>query len=297
MSDPSMQEASNKTELGVVGAGLMGGGIAAIAALSGMNVRIFDQDRGMFESLPDRARQWYAGAVARGDIDQQQLETALNRIVFVDTIEEVAAADAVIEAVIENLEIKQDVFRRLSLAAADQTLLATNTSAISVTDIAATSSRPHQIIGMHFFSPVRVMRLCEIVRGYRTSDETLSRALQLSTALGKEHIVVERDDAGFVTSRLMSVLIHEAARIVEQGLATPEDVDRACVLGFGHSMGPLATADLTGIDVSYRAGLAVAQGSGDPSYQPPQLLRRMVAAGELGRKSGRGFFDYQGGNA
>lgn len=296
MTDPAVSQAPGNPELGVVGAGLMGGGIAALAALSGMNVRVFDQDQAMADSLPERIRGWYAGDLKRGRLDAEQVETAIERIAFAGTLEEVASADAVIEAVIENLDIKQDVFRRLSLAAGDHTLLATNTSAISVTEIAAKSSRPEQIVGMHFFSPVRVMRLCEIVRGYRTSDSTLASALALSGRLGKEHIVVERDDAGFVTSRLMSVLIHEAVRIVEQGLASPEDVDRACVLGFGHSMGPLATADLTGVDISYRAGLAVAQGSGDQSYQPPQLLRRMVAAGDLGRKSGRGFFDYKEAN-
>lgn len=294
-----MQEASAAPEirtrtLGVVGAGLMGGGLAALGALAGMNIRIFDQDHAAIRSLPERMRQWHAGDIARGKFSEADLDRACSRLVQVDTLEEVAGSDFVIEAVIENLEIKQDVFRELGRYANEHTLLASNTSAISITDIAAQSERPEQIIGMHFFSPVRVMRLCEIVRGYRTSDDSLARALELSNALGKEHIVVERDDAGFVTSRLMSVLIHEAVRIVEQGLASPEDVDRACVLGFGHAMGPLATADLTGIDVSYRAGLSVALGSGDPSYGPPQLLRRMLAAGDLGRKTGRGFYSYEG---
>lgn len=293
MNDLVMTPVSVRTDLGVVGAGLMGGGIAAIAAISGMNVRVFDQDQTMLDSLPERIRQWHAGDLKRGRITEQELETAIARIEHADSLTHVAKSRAVIEAVIENLEVKQDVFHQLSLGASEDTLLASNTSAISITDIAAKSDRPEQIVGMHFFSPVRVMRLCEIVRGYRTSDETLARAVELSQALGKEHIVVERDDAGFVTSRLMSVLIHEAARIVEQGLATPEDVDRACVLGFGHSMGPLATADLTGVDISYRAGLAVAQGSGEERFQPPQILRRMVAAGALGRKTGRGFFDYE----
>lgn len=297
MEESAASQGSVVATLGIVGAGLMGGGIAAIGAMSGMNVQIFDQDQAMLSSLPDRIRQWHAGDIKRERLSEEALEAAIARIKPADSIEELVASDAVVEAVIENLEIKQDVFRRLSLAASDHTLLASNTSAISITDIAAKSERPEQIVGMHFFSPVRVMRLCEVIRGYRTSDETLARALSLSTSLGKEHIVVERDDAGFVTSRLMSVLIHEAVRIVEQGLASPEDVDRACVLGFGHAMGPLATADLTGIDISYRAGLAVAQGSGDQSYLPPQLLRRMVSAGDLGRKSGKGFFTYEGMNA
>lgn len=278
--------------LGVVGAGLMGGGLAAVGALSGRNVAVFDRDREAVASLPGRIASWYSGVVARGGLSREELDAAVARISPVDTLEEVATADAVIEAVIERLEVKQDVFRVLSDAARDDTLLATNTSAISITDIAAPSSRPSQIVGMHFFSPVRVMRLCEIVRGYRTGDDALQKASDLARELGKETIIVSRDDAGFVTSRLMSVLIHEAARLVEQGIATAEDVDRACVLGFGHAMGPLATADLTGIDVSYRAGLAVAAGTADPAYHPPQLLRRMVAAGDLGRKTGRGFYTY-----
>ena len=278
--------------LGIVGAGLMGAGIAQVAAQAGLAVLLHDSDPAAIGRGRDQVARGLQRLVDKGRLTADELEAALERIKPAPGLEETAQADAVIEAVIERVDVKQEVFARLSAAAGGQTLLATNTSAISISEIAATASRPEQIIGMHFFSPVPAMALCEVIRGYRTSDTTVAAALALAGALGKESILVNRDDAGFVTSRLMTVLVQEAARLVEQGLATPEDVDKACVLGFGHRMGPLATADLTGVDVAYRAGKAIYEGSGDPSFRPPQLLRRMVAAGRLGRKSGQGFYKY-----
>lgn len=284
--------------VGIVGAGLMGGGLAEVAARSGLDVTIFDADSEALSAFPAKMRASLDRDVSKGRATERERDAALTRVTLAkDGLEQVAAADAVIEAVVERIEVKRAVFAALADAAGDGTLLATNTSALSITSIAAECSRPEQVIGMHFFSPVQRMRLCEVVRGRRTSDETVAAAHDLAAALGKETITVHRDEAGFVTSRLMSVLIHEAARIVEQGLASAEDVDRACQLGFGHAMGPLATADLTGIDVSYRAGLAVYEGSRDSRYAPPQILERMMLAGELGRKTGRGFYDYPKGGA
>ncbi|MFT4468546.1 3-hydroxyacyl-CoA dehydrogenase family protein [Arthrobacter sulfonylureivorans] len=282
------------SEIGIVGAGLMGAGIAQVAAAAGLQVRLFDTDPAAVARGKDQAAKGLQRLVDKGRLDQDGLESAMGRIVAAADLSEVASAGAVIEAVIESLDIKQKVFSTLSAEADDSTVLASNTSAISISEIAGSSSRPEQIIGMHFFSPVPAMPLCEVIRGYRTSDKTLEAALSLAADLGKQSIVVNRDDSGFVTSRLMTVLMHEAVRLVEQGIASAEDIDKACVLGFGHKIGPLATADLTGVDVAYRAGRAIYEGTGDPGYRSPQLLRRMVAAGYLGRKSGQGFYDYEG---
>jgi 3-hydroxybutyryl-CoA dehydrogenase len=276
--------------LGVVGAGLMGSGIAQVAALAGIDVRLFDAADGAVTRSLEKIESQLRRLVEKTKLSEEEATTALGRITPAATLAEVAACASVIEAVIEDLAVKHDIFRQLADHANDDTLLATNTSALPITDIAATCSRPHQVVGMHFFSPVPRMPLCELVRGYRTDDATLAKAQALAQSLGKETILVNRDDAGFVTSRLMSVLVGEAARIVEQGLATAQDVDRACELGFGHRMGPLATADLTGVDVAYRAARSIHESTGDPAYRPPEILRRMVSAGALGRKSGEGFY-------
>lgn len=267
--------------LGIVGGGLMGSGIAEVAIKSGLAVKIFDTQDGVAQATVDRIAE---------KIGEEHPNA---RLIAVPALEELADCHAVIEAVIENLEVKQEVFAQLSTIVCRDALLATNTSALPVTDIAATSELPERIIGMHFFSPVPKMKLCEIVRGYRTSDAALDQALELAELLNKETIVVNRDDAGFVTSRIMAVLVQEATNIVEAGLATADDVDRACKLGFGHRMGPLETVDLTGADVALRAARSIHESTGDPRYRPPQLLRRMVAAGALGRKSGEGFYAYE----
>ncbi|HET8657405.1 MAG TPA: 3-hydroxyacyl-CoA dehydrogenase family protein, partial [Micromonosporaceae bacterium] len=185
-----------------------------------------------------------------------------------------------------------DVFRALDKICKADAVLATNTSAIPITQIAAVTARPESVVGTHFFSPVPMMRLCELVRGYKTSDETLATARAFAEEIGKTCIVVHRDIAGFVTTRLITALVMEAVALVESGVVSPEDLDTACKLGFGHAMGPLATTDLTGVDVLVHAARNIYADTADAKFFPPELLLRMVTAGDLGRKSGKGFYSY-----
>jgi 3-hydroxybutyryl-CoA dehydrogenase len=197
-----------------------------------------------------------------------------------------------VEAVFENVDVKRELFGTIDSLAPQTAILATNTSAIPITTIAAATSRPESVVGTHFFSPVPMMKLCELIRGYKTADETLEAARLFAERVGKTCIVVNRDVAGFVTTRLITALSMEAAKLVETGVASAEEVDIACRLGFGHAMGPLQTADLTGIDILTNATLNIYNDTADEKFAPPELLRRMIAAGDLGRKSGRGFYQY-----
>ena len=278
--------------IAVVGAGLMGGGIAQVSAVAGHDVILQDVST---ESVA-RGRDAIAASLTKfaekGRLTGEQAQAALERIATATDLEAVADADIVVEAVFEKFEVKADVFRRLDAVCGDDTLLATNTSAIPITSIAAVTSRPEQVVGTHFFSPVPLMKLCELVRGYKTSDEAMERARVFAEGVGKTVVVVNRDVAGFVTTRLITALAMEAIALVESGVASAEDVDTACRLGFGHAMGPLETADMTGVDIIFNATSNIYADSQDEKFSPPEVLRRMVTAGDLGRKSGKGFYDY-----
>jgi 3-hydroxybutyryl-CoA dehydrogenase len=276
----------------VVGAGLMGSGIAQVSAAAGHDVVMSD----VTDEALARARSGVEASLARfaekGAMSAADAEAALARITTTRDLDAAAKADIVVEAIIETIEAKIELFGALDRLAPEGAILATNTSAIPITRIAAATQRPEAVVGTHFFSPVPMMRLCELVRGLKTSDETLAAARAWAEGIGKTCIVVHRDVAGFVTTRIITALVNEAIALVESGVASPEDVDTACRLGFGHAMGPLATADLTGIDVMRRASLSVYNETADPKFWPPELLTRMQAAGDLGRKSGRGFYTY-----
>ncbi|MCU0279763.1 MAG: 3-hydroxyacyl-CoA dehydrogenase family protein [Candidatus Nanopelagicales bacterium] len=278
--------------IAVVGAGLMGSGIAQVSAVAGHDVVL--QDVG--EDALTRGRDGIAASLARfaekGKVSQSDAQAALERIVTTTDLDAVADAEVVVEAVFEKIEVKAEIFRRLDAVCAPDALLATNTSAIPITSIAAVTSRPEQVVGTHFFSPVPMMKLCELVRGYKTSDESMQRAREFAEGIGKTVVVVNRDVAGFVTTRLITALAMEAIALVESGVASAEDVDIACRLGFGHAMGPLETADMTGVDIIFNATSKIYADSQDEKFNPPEILRRMVQAGDLGRKSGKGFYDY-----
>jgi len=278
--------------LAVIGAGLMGSGIAQVAAQAGWSVVLRDLDdaatgrglAGIEKSLGKFA--------SKGTISEADAADALGRITTTTDLDAAADADVVVEAVFEQLEVKQEVFRALDGICKDGAILATNTSAIPVTQIAAATVRPEAVVGTHFFSPVPMMKLCELVRGYKTSDEALATARAFAEEIGKTCIVVNRDIAGFVTTRLISALVVEAVKLVESGVVSVEDLDIACKLGFGHPMGPLATTDLTGVDVLLHATRNIYNDTADEKFFPPELLARMVTAGDLGRKTGRGFYEY-----
>lgn len=278
----------------VVGAGLMGSGIAQVAAQAGWRVVLRDLDRAALDRGLDAVRGSLDRFVGKERLTRDQADEALARIEATTELDAVVAADLVVEAVFESLEVKRELFADLDRRCRDDAVLATNTSAIPITQIAAATGRPEAVVGTHFFSPVPMMRLCELVRGLKTSDDTVARARSFAEEIGKTCIVVHRDVAGFVTTRLVAAFANEAARLVESGVASAEDVDTACQLGFGHAMGPMRTMDLTGIDIMVHATENIYADTRDPKFAPPELLRRMVSAGDLGRKTGRGFYSYDG---
>ncbi|GAA3375751.1 3-hydroxyacyl-CoA dehydrogenase family protein [Streptomyces sannanensis] len=279
-------------KLAVIGAGLMGSGIAQVSAQAGWDVVLRDVTDAALTRGTDGIKASYDKFVGKGKLAAADAEAALGRITTTTDLDAAADADIVVEAVFEKLEVKHEIFRALDKLVKDETVLASNTSAIPITKIAAVTERPERVVGTHFFSPVPMMRLCELVRGYKTSDETLATAREFAESVGKTCIVVNRDVAGFVTTRLISALVVEAAKLYESGVATAEDIDIACKLGFGHAMGPLATADLTGVDILLHATENIYTESQDEKFAPPELMRRMVDAGDIGRKSGQGFYKH-----
>jgi 3-hydroxybutyryl-CoA dehydrogenase len=279
-------------KLAVIGAGLMGSGIAQVSAQAGWEVVLRDVTDEALKRGTDGIRASFDKFVGKGKLAAADAEAALGRITTTTDLDAAADADVVVEAVFEKIDVKREIFRTLDGLVKDETILASNTSAIPITKIAAATRRPERVVGTHFFSPVPMMSLCELVRGHKTSDATLAAARSFAESVGKTCIVVNRDVAGFVTTRLIAALVVEAAKLHESGVASAEDIDTACKLGFGHAMGPLATADLTGVDILLHAAENIYTESQDEKFAPPESMRRMVDAGDIGRKSGEGFYSY-----
>ncbi|KOG39384.1 MULTISPECIES: 3-hydroxyacyl-CoA dehydrogenase family protein [Streptomyces] len=279
-------------KLAVIGAGLMGSGIAQVSAQAGWDVVLRDVTEGALARGKGGIEASFEKFVAKGKLSAADAEQSLARITTTTDLEAAADADIVVEAVFERIDVKREIFQSLDKLVKDEAVLASNTSAIPITKIAAATSRPERVVGTHFFSPVPMMQLCELVRGYKTSDEALATARQFAESVGKTCVVVNRDVAGFVTTRLISALVVEAAKLYESGVASAEDIDIACKLGFGHAMGPLATADLTGVDILMHATDNIYTESQDEKFAPPEIMRRMVDAGDIGRKSGQGFYKH-----
>jgi 3-hydroxybutyryl-CoA dehydrogenase len=269
----------------VVGAGQMGGGIAQVVAASGRQVALHDSAPGVVERALDEMRESLEKLAEKGGADPGEV---LARVTPVDDL---LAADLLIEAVIEDAEVKKDVFRRADELLPPQAIFASNTSSIPIASLAAATRRPEKVIGMHFFNPVPVLRLVEVIRAAQTSDETAAAVVELTRELGKVPAEV-RDSPGFVSNRILMPFVNEAAYAVMEGIAEPEAIDTIAKLGFAHPMGPLALADLIGLDTCVAIMEVLHEGLGDPKYAPCPLLREHVAAGRLGRKSGRGFYEY-----
>ena len=278
--------------LAVIGSGLMGSGIAQVAAQAGWQVTLRDLDEASLSRGVAAIRESLGRFATKGKISAEDADAAVARITTTTDLEAMADADVVVEAIFEKLEAKHEVFRALDKICKPGAVLGTNTSAIPITQIAAVTSRPESVVGIHFFSPVPMMKLVELVRGYQTSDDTLAGARNFAEEVGKTCVEVKRDVAGFVSNRLFSALLVEAIKLVETGVVSAADLDTVMKLGFGHAMGPLATVDLTGLDVMLNAASNIYQDTADEKFFPPELLQRMVTAGDLGRKTGKGFYSY-----
>ena len=278
--------------VGVVGAGTMGSGIAHVFARSGFRVLLCDLDQTLLEIALDRVRTNLAREAAKGKLAESEIEKAVTCVTTTTDREALGAVDFAVEAASERFEIKADIFRSLDRLLPEGAVLATNTSSISITKLAGQTRRPAQVIGMHFFNPVPVMPLVEIVRGLATADAAFDTVHALAVRLGKTPIAVN-DAPGFVSNRVLMPLINEAAFAVMEGVATAEAVDQVFKLGMAHPMGPLTLADFIGLDVCVDILRVLEEGLGNPKYSPCPLLVRMVDAGWLGRKSGRGFYRYE----
>ena len=275
----------------VIGAGTMGSGIAHVFARSGFNVLLCDVQQAFLDKAVERIRTNLGREAAKGKLSADQVELARARILTTTDRAVLAGAQFAVEAASERFEIKAELFQSLDKILPAEAILATNTSSISITKLAAQTSRPQQVIGMHFFNPVPVMSLVEIIRGLQTSQATYDSVRDLAVQLGKTPVEVN-DAPGFVSNRVLMPMINEAAFTVMEGVATAEAVDEVFKLGMAHPMGPLTLADFIGLDVCVDILRVLHSGLGDPKYRPCPLLVKMVDAGWLGRKSGRGFYTY-----
>jgi len=279
-------------QVAVVGAGTMGNGIAQVFASRGSQVLLIDANDDALRKGLDNVRASLARVVKKEQLTQAAADAALARIKPSAKIADLGREMLVVEAVSERKDVKAAVFRELDAAASPDTILATNTSSISITEIGAFTRRADRVIGMHFMNPVPVMKLVEVIRGQDTSDQTTRTVMECSEALGKSPVEAN-DFPGFVSNRVLMPMINEAIFCLMEGVATREGIDTVMKLGMAHPMGPLALADLIGLDVCLDILEVLHKGLGDDKYRPCPLLRRYVAAGRLGRKSGKGFFDYQ----
>jgi 3-hydroxybutyryl-CoA dehydrogenase len=284
-------KAEDVRKVGVVGCGVMGAGIVEVCARLGLDVLYVEAGPDLVERGRNRIEASTLRAVERGKLKEQQREEELARIAGTTSIDDLADRDLVIEAATEHPDTKREVFRRLDEIVGPDVVLASNTSSIPIVDLGAATKRPEQVVGLHFFNPVPVMGLIEVVKAITTSDETVEFARAFGAVLGKT-TVLSKDRAGFIVNMLLIPYLNGAVRMLDDGFATREDIDAAVNLGLGHPMGPLQLLDLIGLDTALFVANVLFDEFKEPLFAPPPLLKRMVTAGRLGRKSGRGFYEY-----
>jgi 3-hydroxybutyryl-CoA dehydrogenase len=285
-------KAEEVTSVGVIGGGVMGSGIVEVCARVGLRTMFLEADDPLVAAGRDRIERSLSRAVDRGKLGAEDRDGALDRISGTTEVGDLAEVDLVIEAATEDPEIKRSLFARLDRVTRPEVVLASNTSSIPIVELGAATERPDRVVGMHFFNPVPVMDLIEIVRSIATSDETVEFARAFGALLGKE-TVLSRDRAGFIVNTLLVPYLNGAVRMLDEGFASREDIDSAIRLGLAHPMGPLTLMDLIGLDTCLHIADVLYEEFRDPAFAPPPMLKRMVTAGRLGRKSGRGFYEYE----
>ena len=278
-------------KVGIIGCGTMGSGIGQVCAQSGYQVVVMEKDQEtlkkgflLIESFLDKG-------IEKGKVSEEEKRSILDRIKGVSEYNDFHDCDLVIEAVFEDITIKREIFQAIDKVCSGHAIFASNTSSLSIIDLASATKRPEQVLGLHFFNPVPLMKLLEIVKTLVTGEEILEICKGFGKSLGKT-VIIAKDTPGFIVNYLQLPFRLNAIRMLEAGMATREDIDAAATLGLGHPMGPLALQDLVGLDVTYAASFSIYKETGDPVFQPPVLMKKMIAAGWLGRKTGKGFYEY-----
>ena len=282
---------SNINTVGIVGAGTMGSGIAELVASAGKNVVLLDIEKGLVEEAIGEIEKNFKRLARRGKIDEEQASLIISRIQATEDYADFRDTDIVIEAASEDMDLKKAVFSKIEENTEQSAIIATNTSTLSVTELAMSTSRPEKVLGIHFFNPAPIMKLVEVINTAKTSPETLEQAMEFARSLDK-HPVMAKDRSGFVVNRILLPMINEAIFTLDEGIAAAAEIDNAMKLGANHPIGPLALADLIGLDVTLSVLSVLYAEHGDPKFRPAPLLKEMVRAGHLGRKTGKGFFEY-----
>lgn len=278
--------------VGVLGAGAMGGGIVQVAAQAGYAVKVCDVDMAYVEKALGRISSFLEKSVEKGKMTGEQKAGIMGRITPVRDLEEFSDVDLVIEAIIEDLGAKKDAFQKLDAICKPGAVLASNTSSMSITVIGASTKRPDSVAGMHFFNPPPLMRLVEVIRGYGTSEETVQKLMDVAVKMGKTPVDVKKDSPGFIVNRILMAQFIEAIRLLEEGVASPQDIDAAVRLGLNYPMGPFELQDYAGVDIGYHVANYFYDEFKDARWNPPQALKSLIRAGRLGRKTGAGWYDY-----